>query len=178
MAGTCRIRLLGDFAVDVDRHPVSPKAWRRESADLVKVLALAPSHRLEQEEVLRRLWPALPVAAGLKELHRAAKDVRKALCDGRAVTHEGTRLRLWPLGELWVDALAFTAHAKHARSPDHRTEAVALYTGDLLPDDLDAWWTEPMRTRLRLMHLELLRDPDSGTPPWIDLRSAAALTQA
>jgi DNA-binding SARP family transcriptional activator len=177
MAGTCRIHLLGGFAVEVDRRPVPPRAWRRESADLVKVLALAPSHHVDQDELLSRLWPELPAPAGLKELHRAARDVCKALHDGRAVTVEGTRLRLWPLGELWVDALAFTAHAKHGRSPDHRAEALALYTGDLLPEDLDAWWTEPMRTRLRLMHLELLRDPDSGTPPWIDLRSAAVLTQ-
>ncbi|HTL24947.1 MAG TPA: bacterial transcriptional activator domain-containing protein, partial [Mycobacteriales bacterium] len=84
----------------------------------------------------------------------------------------------WPLGELWVDALAFTAHAKHSRSIDHRAAALALYRGDLLPEDVDAWWTEPMRTRLRLMHLELLRDPDSGTPPWIDLRTAALATQS
>jgi DNA-binding SARP family transcriptional activator len=178
MAGPCRIHLLGTFSVDVDRRPVPPRAWRRESAGLVKVLALAPAHLLDQDEVVSRLWPALPLAAAHKELQRAIKDVNKALGDGRSVVTEGTRVRLWPLGELWVDALAFTAHAKHSRSLDHRTAALALYRGDLLPEDVDAWWTEPMRTRLRLMHLELLRDPDSGTPPWIDLRTAALQTQS
>lgn len=178
MAGPCRIHLLGTFSVEVDGRPVSPRAWRPESANLVKVLALAPSHHLEQDELLTRLWPTLPPALAHRELQRAVKGVHKALHDGRSVTTEGTRLRLWPLGELWVDALAFTAHAKHSRSIDHRAAALALYRGDLLPEDVDAWWTEPMRTRLRLMHLELLRDPDSGTPPWIDLRTAALQSQA
>jgi DNA-binding SARP family transcriptional activator len=178
MAAPCRIHLLGTFAVDVDGRTVAPRSWHRESADLVKVLALAPSHHLEHDEVISRLWPTLPLPAAHKELLRAVKGVNKALGDGRAVVMEGTRFRLWPLGELWVDALAFTAHAKHSRSIDHRAAALALYRGDLLPEDVDAWWTEPMRTRLRLMHLELLRDPDSGTPPWIDLRTAALATQS
>lgn len=177
MAGPCRIHLLGTFSVDVDRHPVSPRAWRRESAGLVKILALAPSHHLDDEEVVSMLWPHLPLPLGLKELHRAVKDVNRALGDGRSIVREGHRLRLWPLGELWVDALAFAAHAKHGRSPDHRAQALALYRGDLLCEDVDASWTEPLRTRLRFMHLELLRDPDSGTPPWIDLRAAALQSQ-
>lgn len=177
MAGPCRIHLLGAFSVEVEGRPVPARAWRRESADLVKVLALAPSHLLDEGEVVSRLWPTLPRPVAHRELARAVKDVNKALHDGRAVTTEGDRLRLWPLGELWVDALAFTAHAKHSRSLDHRAAALALYRGDLLPEDVDAWWTEPMRTRLRLMHLELLRDPDSGTPPWIDLRTAALQSQ-
>jgi DNA-binding SARP family transcriptional activator len=169
MAGPCRIHLLGTFSVDVDRRPVPPRAWRRESAGLVKVLALAPAHLLDQDEVVSRLWPALPLAAAHKELQRAIKDVNKALGDGRSVVTEGTRVRLWPLGELWVDALAFTAHAKHSRSLDHRTAALALYRGDLLPGD-ELPGLAALRTRLRLMHLELLRDPHSGTPAWVDLR--------
>lgn len=178
MAGTCRVTLLGHFTVDVDGRAVPSGAWRPDSADLVKALALAPAHHLTEDELLSRLWPTLPRSAGASALHRAVKHVRKVLRDERAVTVEGPRLRLWPCGELWVDAHAFTAHAKHSQSVDHRAAAVALYRGDLLPDDVDSWWTEPMRTRLRLMHLELLRDPDSSTPEWIDLRSAATLSQA
>ena len=82
---------------------------------------------------------------------------------------EGERLRLWPYGELWVDAHTFASRAKHAKIREQREEATRLYRGDLLPEDeLDG--LSPLRTRLRLMHLELLRDPDSGTPSWVDLR--------
>ena len=178
MAGSCRIHLLGEFAVEVDGRPVPPRAWRRDSAALVKLLALASAHHMLQSELISRMWPGLPEQTGRSALERAAKDLRKALHDDRAVTVEGSRLRLWPHGELWVDAHSFTAHAKHSRSDDHRMAALALYVGDLLPDDVDATWTEPLRTRLRLMHLELMRDPDSATPEWIDLRSAAVATGA
>ncbi len=127
---------------------------------------------------MSRLWPALTPEHGSSELGRAIKNVRKALHDDLAITIEGERLRLWPHAELWVDAHAFAVHAKHSRSIVNRVAALALYRGDLLPEDLDAWWTEPMRTRLRLMHLELRRDPDSGQPEWIDLRSAALISGA
>lgn len=178
MAGCCRIRLLGDFAVTVDDRLLPPRAWRRDSASLVKVLALTPSHHAEVDEVLSRLWPGLDHKDGYGALQRAVKDARRAMRDDRAVTVEGQRLRLWPHGDLWVDAHAFTARAKHSRTRQNRVEALALYGGDLLPGDGDdARWTEPLRTRLRLMHLELLRDPDSGTPPWIDLRSATLIPQ-
>lgn len=178
MAGSCRIRLLGDFAVELDDRPLPPRAWRRDSASLVKVLALAPAHHLDADEVLQRLAPADASHHAQAALQRAVKDTRKALRDDRAVTVEGSRLRLWPHGELWVDVHAFAARAKHSRSIDNRTAALSLYRGDLLPADIDAWWTEPLRTRLRLMHLELLRDPRSNTPAWIDLRSPALLSQA
>lgn len=178
MAGSCRIRLLGAFDVTLDDRPLPPRAWRRDSASLVKVLALTPAHHLDAGEVIGRLWPTLSPQDGQAALHRAIKDTRKALRDDRAVTVEGPRLRLWPHGELWVDVHAFAARAKHSRSIDNRTAALALYRGDLLPADVDSGWTEPLRTRLRLMHLELLRDPDSNTPEWIDLRSSALLSQA
>lgn len=177
MAGSCRIRLLGEFAVTLNDLPLPPRAWRRDSASLVKVLALSPAHHLDEAEVLSRLWPSLPLAEGRAALHRAVKDARKALHDDRAVTVEGQRLRLWPHGELWVDAHAFTARAKHSRNIENRAAALELYGGDLLPDDGEAWWTEPLRTRLRLMHLELLRDPESNTPAWIDLRTATLVPQ-
>src|SRR3712207_4624611 len=54
------VRLLGEFAVLVDSRAVPPDAWpQRRAADLVKVLALAPGHRLARDEVLEALWPQL-----------------------------------------------------------------------------------------------------------------------
>ena len=63
MAAPCRVHLLGAFAVDVDGRTIAPRSWNRESADLVKVLALAPSHHLEHDQVISRLWPTLPLPA-------------------------------------------------------------------------------------------------------------------
>ena len=169
MAAPCRIRLLGGLEVEVGGRPIPPAAWRPDASLLVKVLALEPAHHLQRREVLERVWPLLPPKGAEPLLKRALKDACKAMLDGRAITVEGERLRLWPYGELWVDAHTFAASAKHARIPEQRQQATRLYRGDLLPDD-ELPGLAALRTRLRLMHLELLRDPESGTPRWVDLR--------
>src|SRR5205807_10107380 len=47
MARKCAVRLLGGFQVVVNGQPVPAQEWRhRRGADLVKLLALAPQHRL------------------------------------------------------------------------------------------------------------------------------------
>ena len=45
-----RLRLLGGFSAWVDGRPVDHGAWRRRKVSrLVKLLALAPDHRLHRE---------------------------------------------------------------------------------------------------------------------------------
>jgi DNA-binding SARP family transcriptional activator len=169
MAGTCRIHLLGDFRVDVDFRTVPDSAWRGRSGPLVALLALERSHHLTTTQICERLWPEAAPRDAQQELTRALKVARKALHDGRAITVEGERLRLWPHGDLMVDAFTFAARAKHARNGEQRAAALELYRGELLPGWPDPL-LEPLRARLRLTYLELLRDPASGTPQWIDLR--------
>ena len=54
-----QISLLGGFSVTIDGEPV-PDRWRlRKAKTLVKLLALAPSHRLHRDLVVDRLWPYL-----------------------------------------------------------------------------------------------------------------------
>lgn len=169
MAGTCRIHLLGGFRVDVDFRAIADSAWRGKSASLVALLALERSHHLTTAQIGERLCPGATPKVAQHELGRALKDARKALHDGRAITVEGDRLRLWPHGDLMVDAYTFAARAKHARNGEQRAAALELYRGELLPGWPDEL-LEPLRARLRLTYLELLRDPASGTPQWIDLR--------
>jgi DNA-binding SARP family transcriptional activator len=177
MAGTCRIHLLGSYECEVDGHVVPEAAWRGQSGELVVLLALDPARQLHRDDVIAKLWPSASRRDAEHELSRAVKDARKAMRDGRAVTTEGERLRLWPHGELWIDAHTFLAKAKHARNAEQREAAAAMYTGDLL-----LGWPDPgieeLRKLLRLTYLELLRDPDSATPAWIDLRGPAQLRSA
>ena len=47
------VRLLGEFALDIDGRHVPASAFpRRNAAALVKLLALAPSRRLHREQVM------------------------------------------------------------------------------------------------------------------------------
>jgi DNA-binding response OmpR family regulator len=53
-----RIDLFSGFRVVVGGRTVAPKAWsRRKPAALVKLLALAPGHRLRRDQAMETLWP-------------------------------------------------------------------------------------------------------------------------
>jgi DNA-binding SARP family transcriptional activator len=59
-----RIELLGAFRVTCGERVVPDDAWRRRKpAGLLKLLAMAPGHRLHREQLLDLLWPELDVMA-------------------------------------------------------------------------------------------------------------------
>ena len=59
-----RVWLLGGFRVSVGSRTIEGDAWRlRKAAALVKLLALAPDHRLHREQAMDLLWPELGTKA-------------------------------------------------------------------------------------------------------------------
>jgi predicted ATPase/DNA-binding SARP family transcriptional activator len=154
------VRVLGGFEVTVDGGAIPRDAWRRRhAATLVKLLALAPGHRLHRELVIDALWPEVAVEDAAPRLHKAAHYARSAMGSPSAVVAADESFALCPDGEVVVDALVFEAHAERARRGEAGAAeaAVERYRGDLLPDDpFEEWAVEP-RQRLRLRHLELLR---------------------
>ncbi len=152
MRGVCRVRLLGGFRVEVGGRQVPDEAWRhRRGADLVKILSLADGHRLQREQVMEMLWPDFPVEAASANLRKATYFARQALGEP-AIGVQAGMISLWPGRDLLVDVEEFERAA--ARDA---TAAIALYSGDLLPEDRYAEWTEPRRERLRQRLLDLLR---------------------
>jgi DNA-binding SARP family transcriptional activator/tetratricopeptide (TPR) repeat protein len=141
-----QIRLLGRFEVLVDSRPVPAEAWpQRRAADLVKVLALAPRHRMARDEVLEALWPGLGADAAAPNLHKAASYARRALGARDAIVLRSGMVELAPDAEVTTDVERFE------RGDD------SAYGGDLLPDDPYAGWALAARARLRRRGLELLR---------------------
>ena len=70
---SARIRLLGDFCVEIDGKKVPAAAWpRRHAASLVKLLALRPGRQLHRERVIDSLWPDLRVEEAAPRLYKAA----------------------------------------------------------------------------------------------------------
>jgi len=154
------IRLLGGFEVAVDGQRIPPESWRRrDAAALVKLLAMSRGHRMLRDQVLDALWPDLLVEQGAPRLHKAAHYARATLGPVTSVVLEADGVSLFPHAELKVDADAFDEAAAAARSggTEQAAEAVELYRGDLLPDDLYEPWTEEPREVRRLRYLELLR---------------------
>ena len=79
------VTLLGGFAAAVDGEPVAESAWRlKKSRELVKLLALAPGHRLHREQAMDLLWGDREPAAASNNLNQAVYVARRAL-DARAI---------------------------------------------------------------------------------------------
>src|SRR4051794_28242984 len=144
------INLLGGFSVVVDDRPVATEAWtRRGAAGLVKLLALRPGRRLPREQVLDLLWPDLLLDQAAPRLHKAAFHARTALGRG-AVVLSGDVVALFPAAlfpaaRVVTDVELFDRAAAAYRSGgalEDAEEAVELYSGDLLPDDLYEPWAD------------------------------------
>ena len=74
------IQLLGDFRVSVGSRAIAEREWTlRKAKSLVKLLALAPHHRLHREHVIDRLWPDLGPEDGANNLHRVLYVTRRVL---------------------------------------------------------------------------------------------------
>src|SRR5579864_658478 len=109
-----RIWLLGGFQVEAAGRLVVETAWRRNRARaLVKLLALAPAHRLHREQLVDILWPELDGGAGAANLRKAAYFTRQAMGPQWLHTH-GDVVALSPVP--WVDVLAFEEAAQAGRT--------------------------------------------------------------
>src|SRR5215216_6749559 len=142
-AEVVRVWLLGGFRVSVGSRTIGEDRWqRRKAAAIVKLLALAPSHRMH------------------RNLYVARRTLEPdQLTSSRCLTLHEERLSLCPEGDLWVDVEAFEQAAEAARlsqDPAVYRVAIDLYAGELLPEDRYEEWTEEHRRRLREIHLSLL----------------------
>ena len=158
------VRLLGGFEVIVDGRLVPPAEWRRRNAAaVVKVLSLTPGHRLHREHLIDLLWPDVALDDAGPRLHKAAHYARTALGERDAVVLREDLVALFPGADVVVDTATFDAAAAAALEAggsdglvDYEA-AIALYRGDLLPDDRYAEWASEERARLAARYLQLLR---------------------
>jgi predicted ATPase/DNA-binding SARP family transcriptional activator/DNA-binding CsgD family transcriptional regulator len=159
-----RVRLLGGFRVSVGSRNVEGDAWRlRKAAGLIKLLALAPRHRLPRGRATELLWPGSPTKTASNNLRGTLHAARKALGaqgSDHLASEDGTLL-LCPQGDLWVDTEAFEEAASTARrshNPAAYRMAIDLYAGELLPGDRFEEWAEEGRADLRRLYLDLLTE--------------------
>ncbi len=161
------IDLLGGFSVSVGARAIADGEWRlRRVKSLIKLLALAPKHRLHREHVMDLLWPEMEPHAAANNLHKALYAARHIfephLPRNRASSylhlhHEFIILN--PPGALWIDVESFRAAARHARlaqDPDAYEAALGLYTGDLAPEDRYEDWALKPRAELQALYITLL----------------------
>ena len=152
------ITMLGSFSVAIDGEVVDASNWRRRAgASLVKLLSLAPNRRLHRERVIDELWPELGVAEAAPRLHKAVHLARRAL-GAASLDTAGDTLQLFPKCDVRIDVLEFETAATSALDSDTRIDAaIALYTGELLPDDRYEPWAESRRASIEHLQRQLLR---------------------
>jgi DNA-binding SARP family transcriptional activator len=161
------IQLLGEFRVSVRSRTIAEREWTlRTAKSLVKLLALAPHHRLHREHVIDRLWPEMGLEDGANNLHRTLYVARRILepdlVPRRASSYLQLRhdmLLLEAPGGLWIDVEAFLAAAREAheaRTPQAYADALRLYTGDLVLEDPCEDWAIASREWLNGLRVTLL----------------------
>jgi DNA-binding SARP family transcriptional activator len=163
------IQLLGGFRVATPTRVIADSEWRlRKNKSLIKLLALAPGHRLPREEIMDLLWPDLEPERAANNLYRALHQVRHVLEPNLRHQDRSSYLRLHngfvllaPRGSLWIDVETFRRGADAARQskdPPLYEKALRLYTGDLLPEDRYDDWADGHREALKALRLALLVD--------------------
>jgi predicted ATPase len=159
MAGVT-INLLGGFAATVDGTRVADNGWRlRKARELVKLLALAPGHRVHREQAMDALWPDREPGAAANNLHQAVHVARRALGAGTIVVRD-EQLRLSDDVEVDVDRFErAAAEARREGSPAALRAARALYPGELLPENRYDDWVAARREELTQLAASLAVAP-------------------
>ncbi|MFF3456845.1 tetratricopeptide repeat protein [Streptomyces sp. NPDC002730] len=156
MADEVRIGLLGGLDVAVGDRRVAAGAWRlRKARSVLKLLALAPGHRLHRDRLYDLLWPDLDPEAASNNLHQVLHAVRRALATagtpGDVVVLRDDMVVLGPDGGVRVDLDELEEATRRAsaggRPADYRA-ALALAEHELLPEDTFEPWTQEVRSAI------------------------------
>ena len=155
--GDVSLKLLGGFEAAVDGEVVLDRAWRLKKArELVKLLALAPGHRLHREQAMDVLWRDRGAAAAANNLHQVVHVARRAL-DAGAIESRNEVLSL--VATIDVDRFELAAaDARLVKSPAAYRAALALYSGELLPENRYDDWVEARRDELAALAADLTEE--------------------
>ncbi len=164
------IRLLGGLEVRRGDVLLAEHVWGRKRDRLLFAYLLIAGQPVSREALLDALWPSLAPAQAGASLRVAWSRLKRALEPGfnegqpsAYLEAEAGRCGLrW--SSIATDVLEFErmmVRAGHVPDLGQRVSllesAVALYRGDLLPEDANEPWTVVERERLRSIYLSALR---------------------
>ncbi len=143
---------LGRFEVHQGPRTVPEAAWRlRRAGELFRLLLLSHGRALYREQAIDTLWPGKSLSAANTSFHQATSALRRALepdlpdkFPSRYLDVEGGQVTLRLPPGSWLDSEAFEQHIRRGEWE----AAVALYAGELCPDDCYADWAAAPRERM------------------------------
>ncbi len=165
----CVVRLLGSFEFSIDGVTVTDWAGAR-GRSVLKYLLVHRGRPVRKETLMETFWPGADPDASRNRLNVALSSLRRSLRpavgDMPVVLHHEGAYRLNPALGIWIDVEAFEQRAavgvKLHRAGDVTAASVALrdavdlYRGSFVEDDLFEEWMSPPRERLRVLFLDLL----------------------
>src|SRR5664279_4277653 len=146
--------------VEVDLRPLRPKARA-----LLRLLALTPDQDVHRERLVDALWPRVDLSVGIRRLQVAVSSTRQLLEDhgltgACLLSRRADAYRLSLPADSTVDVRSFEHALREAAvcaacgdTPGGvaaRERALALYSGDLLPEDGPAEYVADSREHFRL----------------------------
>jgi predicted ATPase/DNA-binding SARP family transcriptional activator len=173
------VSLLGGFSVTIGGQPVHDH-WRlRKAKTLVKMLALAPRHRLHRDAIAEMMWPDAELETAANNLYQIVHTIRRMI-GPTSIALSDDVVRLCPAGGLSVDVDVFEQAAAIARRSSDITalqHALQLWTGPLLPEDQYADWAGEHRERLNETHAAVVSLLGSTLLEHGELEAALALLE-
>ena len=161
-----QVRLLGGFGVERSGLAGAVSSWQRRSAKtLTKLLAAHPRHALHREQILDILWPGVNTESALNSFGKAVHAARHAFEPDLPRRHCSTYLRLedsmlaLDMEHVAIDADQFEQVAQDAlrrRDVPAFESALAVYNGELLPEDRYEDWCAERRNVLAELHVRVL----------------------
>ena len=140
---------MGGFTVTVEGVGAPP--WRlRKAKTIVKLLALAAGHRIHRDVIVEQLWPGADREVGTNNFHQTLHAARRVVGTDNLLLQDEIVV-LAGEDHVTIDVVEFDAAAARALSigaAEDLRDALALWSGELLPEDLYEDWAAPHRDRL------------------------------
>ena len=168
--GLLQIFMLGKFGLVANEQGIDIDRWkRRQAVTLLKFLAIHLGRPVHRERILDCLWPDVDEERGWGRLKVTMYYLRTQLRAGGAsedtIRTVGSAYLL-RRDAIWIDAENFEKLASEGRALQSKghcdealrcfDEAIYLYRGDYLEQDVYADWCAEERERLGEIYLDML----------------------
>lgn len=161
MPADLTVQLLGEFQI---RHGdrLLTDAFTARLQSFFAYLLLNRDKALSRQQLAYHFWPDSTDAQARANLRKLVYRLRHAFPEiDNYLDVDGVAVKWRDEAPVWLDAAQFETRLREGEAagvqqqPALLSEAIALYTGDLLPDHYDEWVLQ-WRERLRLRYLEAL----------------------
>ena len=172
-ASSIRICCFNGFKVFRDRERITDGLWKSTRAKaLLKLLASRDGLTLPRDTALELLWPGDQPESPNQSLNSMLSRIRKVLepatrdDGGDSCLSLKDGILMLDASRVWTDVGQFHAHIENAermkvrgkteQAIEEYSQAIMLYQGDFLPEDLSADWTAAVRDQLQTRYLRAL----------------------